>query len=506
MNIPIYPDEVNDGLAEQIKNNSVAYVAAASPATAPVEQVDSYKLQKILAQNISDNQIAIAENKDQIDLYYIKSVLVSTGWNKNDDVFDPQELWDARDTPEDKPFNFMHDEKDIIGHITANEVVDFEGNPIDSSVEVAPKEFNILTSAVIYTEWSDIEQKQRLTQIVAEIEENKWFVSMECLFPNFDYALKNAKGETKVVKRDEASAFLTKHLRSYGGTGKYDDYQVGRLLRNLSFSGKGLVSKPANPRSIILEGNDFFDESQSKLLTLSSLKEKNSMSDQDTQVKSLRAELAEAKAANEALKEKAEKEAKAGYENQIAELEAKIEAQAAEVEAVKASLTEKTEAFDALTVAKTELEESAEAMKKEVEAMKKKEAMMKREAELAEAGFDTEEAKATVAEFENLADEDFARVVALVKRSGMKKEAMKDSEAGMPPELKEAIEKKKKEKEAKAESDEDDSALASEELLENAETPQETAVAQINSQPEDEAETLRSSASEWIGSILKSNN
>lgn len=230
------------------------------------------------------------------------------------------------------------------------------------------------------------------------------------------------------------------------------------------------------------------------------------MSDQDTQVKSLRAELAEAKAANEALKEKAEKEAKAGYENQIAELEAKIEAQAAEVEAVKASLTEKTEAFDALTVAKTELEESAEAMKKEVEAMKKKEAMMKREAELAEAGFDTEEAKATVAEFENLADEDFARVVALVKRSGMKKEAMKDSEAGMPPELKEAIEKKKKEKEAKAESDEDDSALASEELLENAETPQETAVAQINSQPEDEAETLRSSASEWIGSILKSNN
>ena len=204
----------------------------------------------------------------------------------------------AKNTPEDKPFNFMHDEKDIIGHITSNEVVDFSGNPIDSALEVAPKEFNILTSAVIYTEWSDLEQKQRLNQIVAEIEDNKWFVSMECLFPNFDYALKNSKGETKVVRRDEASAFLTKHLRSYGGTGTYDDYQVGRLLRNLSFSGKGLVSKPANPRSIILEGNDFFDESQSKLLTLSSLKEKNSMSDQETQVQDLRAELAEARTGN----------------------------------------------------------------------------------------------------------------------------------------------------------------------------------------------------------------
>lgn len=232
------------------------------------------------------------------------------------------------------------------------------------------------------------------------------------------------------------------------------------------------------------------------------------MSDQDTQVTNLRAELAEAKAANEALKEQAQKEAQAGFENQITELETKIEAQAEQLAAMKISYTEKTEAFDALTVAKTELEESAEAMKKEVEAMKKKEAMMKRKAELAEAGFDAEEAEATVAEFANLADEDFDRVVALVKKAAMKKEAMKkeESEAGMPPELKEAIEKKKKEKEAKAESDENDPALASEELLENAETPQETAVAQIDSQPEDEAEMLRSSASEWIGSILKSNN
>jgi hypothetical protein len=71
-------------------------------------------------------------------------------------------------------------------------------------------------------------------------------------------------GETKIVKRNEASAFLTKHLRSYGGDGIYEDYKVGRLLRNLSFSGKGLVSKPANPRSVILEGNDLFDESKAQ--------------------------------------------------------------------------------------------------------------------------------------------------------------------------------------------------------------------------------------------------
>ena len=59
-------------------------------------------------------------NPDQIDLFYIKSVLVSTGWNKNDDVFDAAETWAARNTPEDKQFNFMHNENDIIGHITGS--------------------------------------------------------------------------------------------------------------------------------------------------------------------------------------------------------------------------------------------------------------------------------------------------------------------------------------------------------------------------------------------------
>lgn len=231
------------------------------------------------------------------------------------------------------------------------------------------------------------------------------------------------------------------------------------------------------------------------------------MSDQDNQVQNLKAELAESKAANEALKEKAEKEAKAGYETQIAELEAQISTQAEELEQAGVSFDLKSKAFDALNVAKTELEEAAVAMKEEVDKMKKKEAMMKRKAQLAEAGFEAEEAEATVSEFENLADEDFDRVIALLKKSAKKDK--EESEAGLPPALKEAIEKKKKEKEgddAKAEvSPELDPAEASVELLENAETPQEAAVAQINSEQESEQETLRASAQEWIGSLLKSN-
>lgn len=506
MNIPVYQSEINDGLAGQIQNNSVACFAVAEANAQPSPDAVA-KLQKILAEQKAGGDLALAENKDQIDLFYLKSILVSTGWNKNDDVFDPKELWKARNTPEDKPFNFMHDEKDIIGHITANEVVDFEGNLIQPDSSSIPSQFNILTSAVIYTEWSDPEQRARMQQIVAEIEDNKWFVSMECLFPNFDYALaKTGDGdsrEVRVIKRDEASAFLTKHLRAYGGDGKYEDYQVGRLLRNLSFSGKGLVSKPANPRSIILEGNDFFDESQTKVLSLSSLKEKNMSDNYDKQVEDLRAELAEAKAANEALKEKVVAEQQAEFEAQIQSLEASIAEQSAKVaelttanETITQSLKE---AEEALAAKDEDMKEKMEQLKE----MKKKEAMMKRKAELEDAGFDAEDASATASEFEDLDDDTFGKIVAMMKKKAMdkdKKEEAMDKEKALK-------EKALKEKASEQTEEEVDSAEASEEVLENAEAPSEVAIAEAMVD-EDPAENLRAVATEWIGSVLgpKENN
>jgi uncharacterized coiled-coil protein SlyX len=486
MNISIYDQEIKDGLADQLKNNSVVCYAAAQTTDQP-SQDDVER-----AVNTLKNS-AIAENKDQIDLFYIKSILVSTGWNKNDDVFDPQETWEARFTPEDKPFNFMHDEKDIIGHITANEVVDFEGNPIASDSQEPPSQFNILTSAVIYTEWSDPEQRQRIQKLLAEIKEGKWFVSMECLFPNFDYALTKGE-ETKVVKRDQASAFLTKYLRSYGGTGTYEDYKVGRLLRNLSFSGKGLVSKPANPRSVILEGNDFFDESQAQVLSLSSFKE-NYMSDQDKQIEDLRAELAEAKAANEALKEKVIAEQQAEFESRIQDLESKLSEQAQALQSAQELITEKEEA---LAKAQEDMKNKDKDMKEkmdELREMKKKEAVMKRKAQLEEAGFDAEEASATVSELENLDDATFETVVAVMKKKAVKKEMMKEEEAVMYD---------KKKKDAKAEEDEVEVAEASEEVLDSVEAPSEVAIAEAMGE-EDPAQNLRAVATEWIGSVLKSN-
>ena len=497
----IYKSEIEDGLESALSNNSIACLAVAEKSesvSTDFDQATQEQLKKL--------GIAKAENKDQIDLYYLKSILVSTGWNKNDDVFDPKELFDARNTPEDKPFNFMHNEKDIIGHITGNELVDFDGNAINIQEDSIPSNFNILTTAVIYTEWSDITQRERMQKIVSEIEEGKWFVSMECLFPNFDYALAGDDGSIKVVPRNEASAFLTKHLRSYGGNGKYQDYRVGRLLRNLSFSGKGLVSKPANPRSVILEGNEFFDESKAETLTVSSIKE-NVMSDNyEKQIAELQKELSEAKAANEALKDKVVAEQHAEFAEKIQTLEATIAEQAeklAEQSSANETLSDSLkQAEEALAKKHDDMEEKMEELRK----MKKKEALMKRKAQLEEAGLEAEEAEATIADFDGVDDDTFDKVVALMKKKSMMNKKAKEHD----DEKEEAIMKKeekaimKKKAELDEEMDEAEAtAEASAEVLEDAEESADVAIAEAIGE-EDPSENLRAVASEWLGSILQS--
>ena len=115
--IKIYSSEAQAGLGEQISNNTIAY-------TVPVSNHVPTTQEKQIAKLFTTDAIDAKKSVEQFDLYYINSVLVSTGWNKNDDVFDTKETWTARNTPEDKQFNFMHSEDDIIGHITGNWVLD----------------------------------------------------------------------------------------------------------------------------------------------------------------------------------------------------------------------------------------------------------------------------------------------------------------------------------------------------------------------------------------------
>ena len=184
MTIEIFQKEINDGIGELVKSTaSVAYCSEAV--------VKDDAPEEVIAK-------AVAENKDQIDLYYLESVLVSCGWNKNDDVFMPEATWAARATPEDKQFNFMHDENDIIGHITGSYVLSKDGKAVADDADM-PEDFDIITQAVLYNSWTGEENRDRMGKIIAEIQEGKWYVSMECLFAGFDYAMINEKGVAKVL-------------------------------------------------------------------------------------------------------------------------------------------------------------------------------------------------------------------------------------------------------------------------------------------------------------------
>lgn len=263
----VFKAEREDGLEEKIRSNtSVAYASAVQLLSQPLEEVTLPK--RALAK--VRNRVKAAAG--QPDLHYMKTLLVTAGViNKNDDAFDIVETWSARHSPEDKPFNYEHQGDDIIGHITGCYVIDDEQQVVedDTIPDDLPEKFHIVTSAVLYKFWEDDELQERMDTILVEIAEGKWFVSMEALFKGFDYLLmENAGSASKVVARNKDTAFLTKHLKAYGGDGNYEKYRVCRLLKNITFSGKGLVRKPANPESIIFDQAETFAAIGEKNITL----------------------------------------------------------------------------------------------------------------------------------------------------------------------------------------------------------------------------------------------
>lgn len=238
----IYQQEIDDGLSEILSAKaSIVYAS------------QLFHDPSINSKNSRLNIKALAGIEDK-DLYYTQSILVSTSWNKNDDIFDKAEVWAARNTPEDKPTNLEHDESIIVGHITSNWPITVDGELMEenTTIENLPDKFHILTGSVIYTGFTDDTLKNRTAQLINEIKSGNKYVSMECFFSGFDYGvIDKTTAEYKILPRNNETAFLTKHLRAYGGLGEHQNYKIGRVLRNITFSGKGFVSKPANPDSVI---------------------------------------------------------------------------------------------------------------------------------------------------------------------------------------------------------------------------------------------------------------
>ena len=202
----------------------------------------------------------------QPDLLFMRSILVSTGENKNDDVFLPEEMWNARSTPILKPVDWEHNtgreltpteqaenpgkvivDNQTIGvmynayTVDENKVIIDEAMASASDFEI-PKTFHIIDEAVIW--------KALYPSVAKRIEEGAakgtLFVSMEAWFTDYYYLV-----GSKVVARNEATAFLDRALRANGGSGSYAGERVRRALRDITFGGKGIVARPANEPSII---------------------------------------------------------------------------------------------------------------------------------------------------------------------------------------------------------------------------------------------------------------
>jgi hypothetical protein len=201
----------------------------------------------------------------QQDCLYMKSVLVSTGQNKNDDIFLPEEMWKAKSSPEKKPVNWEHNtgyeiidspegdgkrvvaDNQIIGVMDSSYPANKDGSPINTEAALAedfeiPQDFDIITEAVI---WKYLFPKTS-AKLINEASANRIFVSMEAWFNKFDYRV-----GSKIVARNEQTAFLDRHLRSNGGDGSFEGQKVGRVLRNIVFGGVGIVANPANEDSVI---------------------------------------------------------------------------------------------------------------------------------------------------------------------------------------------------------------------------------------------------------------
>lgn len=203
-------------------------------------------------------------------LYVFDSILVSEGINKNRDYFSKDELWTARFSPEHKFINYNHNPEIIIGHTIGSKVVDDENNEVED-LENIQSTIHLMTKNILYKFYGKDTQLEKLRAISLgiiddlESSDHSWFVSMECLMRTFDFMLVK-DDERIVVPNIEETSFLKAFMPQYNSAanGKYNNYDVYRLLKGITFVGQGIVKKPANPNSKIFDDGATANNKQNK--------------------------------------------------------------------------------------------------------------------------------------------------------------------------------------------------------------------------------------------------
>jgi hypothetical protein len=510
----IYKAEASvPGLAEKIAQARViSYIMPLTPWKSDI----SFQPDKTLAKELFPDWVSAGANDS--DLYYTKSVLVTTNWNKNTDVFDKVETWSARATPTHKPTNIEHDEKQLVGHITDcfGMTTDYQLIPDNIVVDDLPDVYHLVNGAVIYRGWRDSDLAARANTLIEQIEKGEKYVSMECMFSNFNYAVICPDGKFNVIARDEGSSWITKHLKAYGGTGEYNGYKFGRLLKNITFSGKGYVDRPANPDSIIFNDTSMFNfaaATQENPFILNSgvyfnrtqadtERENNPMASEleilKAQIDELKVQLADTSKTKASLEDKLAKADTAKFESRITELENLLANTKTELDTSKKSVEELTAKCDE-EMKKMEKEKKAKGeLEEKIAEMAKAQLTANRITMLVEGGLEREVAEKKVTLYANLNDEQF-------------KDLATDLIAAFPPkqtdeQKKAADDKKKKEAADKAKATEttppvENDTNADTAILDTAKTSDEPALA-ATSEEVDETAELRKDLRKALASRL----
>ena len=369
-------------------------------------------------ENSSESVLAsvYSETPDTHDLFYTKSVFVTTNRNKNDDVFLPQETWAARKTPVDKMWNIEHDHTRVVGHLTSTWGIDSDGNMLADDIKELPSLFHLCVAGVIYKKWQDSDLQEQASELIEGIKNGEWQTSMEAYFSSFSYLLEK-EGEQKVVARDEDTACLTKHLRCQGGTGQYDGYSIARALKNITFSGNAFTKRPANPDSII------FAKENKKIILTSGVnlnKEEIIMSDNilEKQVAELKEQVKQLTQANRELGDELAAASVEKYESEIVSLKDQIAASQKTLADAEAKIESVETAKSALADELKNLNDKLTATNAELVSIKQQVAMATRVDKLVAAGLSKEDAEKKSQDLLALSDEQFdlvASVLASVK-------------------------------------------------------------------------------------------
>ncbi len=198
-----------------------------------------------------------SKNEKQPDLLYFSAIFVSAGTNLNNAHFLPSELVKAENTIVSKALDVEHKEEEIIGHLYDRAFINADGEKLDlsalagkeaASLDRENMDIHIVIAGVVY--------KSRFPNMAEEMSSKKWKVSMECYFGGYDVKV----GDVIMTRREAESMGLTEDDSIFGKLAKVlkkgkeiAEGKLERVLRNIVFSGCGVVKNPANPPSVILE-------------------------------------------------------------------------------------------------------------------------------------------------------------------------------------------------------------------------------------------------------------